>query len=123
MYEKEVLLFRVKAWAAKDEEIEGTFTAMAGASPWAGRLIPRYGVIVFATPNEITILRAGRWQHLAPVSVEARLARSTPVGPLKGLCWKEALGLSAYMGIRVFVHRKWREEIDRIDRRRWRRVD
>jgi hypothetical protein len=111
---------RVEPFLEPGEPVGQVFLAQAGPDPSLALLTPlvfwftRYKVVA-TTDRAVLVLAASRLLPAKPRSLEARLPRTAPLGPPRGVLWS-TVNLPDPLGKRTWVHRRFWGDVTAADR-------
>lgn len=114
---RDKLIARAEPYLEPGETVRHTFMGQTGPNPWMGLI--SYWIMLFkgkyyvfaVTDRAVLVLRASRWIPSKVKNLEARLPRTTTIGPLSGL-WGESNAL----GQRVWIHKRFHKDVEAADR-------
>lgn len=114
---RDKLTARAEPYLEPGETVRHVFMGQTGPSPWMGLL--SYWIMLFkgkyyvfaVTDRAVLVLRASKLVPSKVKDLEARLPRTTTIGPLSGL-WGESHAL----GQRVWIHKRFHKDVEAADR-------
>lgn len=114
---RDKLIARAEPYLEPGETVRHAFMGQTGPNPWLGLI--SYWIMLFkgkyyvfaVTDRAVLVLRASRWIPSKVKNLEARLPRTTTIGPLSGL-WGESNAL----GQRVWIHKRFHKDVEAADR-------
>lgn len=113
---RDKLAERAQPYLEPGEQVRHVFMGQTGPSPWFAALswwivlISGKYFIFVVTDRAILVLLASKWVPSKPKAIEARLPRTTPLGPMKGI-WAETHAL----GQRVWVNKRFHKDVEAAD--------
>ena len=110
---------RAQGYLQPGEQIQEVFLAQAGPNPNLG-FITSYVVffnrykVVAVTNQAVLVLSAGLFSPAKPKAVEARIPRTTVLGPPEGAVWSR-VNLPDAKGKTSWVHRRFYKDVTAAD--------
>ena len=113
---RDKLTERAQPYLEPGEQVRQVFMGQTGPNPflaaisWLIILIAGEYFVFVVTDRAVLVLKASKWVPSKVKGLEARLPRTTPIGPLSGI-W----GQTHALGKRVWINKRFHKDVAAAD--------